>query len=98
MFEDLDEIELLLQMEKRFGPLCKTIPGGWHIDKVEAIDKELVSMLQKYRQQLCLQSPVPRIRSWVTENKVNFLFFDKETGKRILLADWLAGKDGTYEH
>lgn len=99
MFEDMSELEALLYMEKRFGPLSKSIPGEWSIDKVEAIDRELVALLNKFRADHQIASPLPRIRSWVEDNKkVNFLFFSKDTGKRILLADWLMGKEGPYEH
>ena len=98
MFEDMDEIEAILYMELRFGPLCKSIPGGWGIDKVDVLDKELVTLLQKYKSEKGIRNPIPRIRSWVSENKLNFLFFDKETGKRILLGEWLSGRERKYEH
>lgn len=94
----MDDLEILLWMEKRYGPLSKTIPDGYSMDKVDQIEKQLVTLLQKYKEQLKLNSPMPRIRMWTTENKVNFLFFDKETGKRVLLGEWLSGKEGYYEH
>lgn len=100
MFEDMDDVETLIHLEVRFGPLTKTIPGGWSVEKVEKIDDELQALLQKYKQEKNIRGPLPRIRSWVSvnENKVNFLFFDKATGKRILLGQWLSGQAGHYEH
>lgn len=94
----MNDIELLIWMEKRFGPLQKTIQGGFSMDKADAMQHELAAMLIKYQKQLNLQDPVPRIRVWTTENKLNFLFFDKSTGKRILLGSWLSGKEAYYEH
>lgn len=98
MNDDIDYIEFLISMEKRFGPLQKTVQGGYSMDKADAIQHELASMLQKYQKQLGLKEPVPRIRVWTTEDKLNFLFFDRNTGKRILLGAWLLGKEDHYEH
>ena len=98
MFEDLDDAEVLLYMEKRFGPLTKTISGSYNMDKIDSMEQELVSMLVRYKSQLSVSRPVPRIRMWVTDNKVNFLFFDKVTNRRILLGQWLANKEMPHEN
>ena len=98
MNDDMDEIEVLIWMEKRFGPLQKTIEGGYNMDKADQAQRDLTTMLQKYQKQLGLTAPIPRIRVWTTEDKLNFLFFDKNTGKRILLGSWLSGKETHYEH
>lgn len=94
----MDDIEVLLWMEKRFGPLQKTIRGGYNMDKADQIQHELVALLGKYQKQFSIASPVPRIRVWATDDKLNFLFFDKSTGKRIFLGAWLSGKEIHYEH
>jgi hypothetical protein len=98
MYDDVDAIEKLLWMEKRFGPLQKTIQGGYSMDKADQIQHELNALLSKYQKQLNISSPVPRIRIWTTDDKLNFLFFDKNTGKRILLGAWLSGKETSYDH
>ena len=98
MNEDMDEIEVLIWMERRFGPLQKTIEGGYNMDKADAIQRDLTSLLNRCQKQLGLVAPVPRIRVWTTENKLNFLFFDKNTGKRVFLGAWLSGKETYYEH
>ena len=95
---NMEEIETLTWMEKRFGPLQKTIQGGYNMDKADQIQHELTALLAKYQKQLNIQSPIPRIRVWTTDDKLNFLFFDKNTGKRILLGSWLSGKEAPYEH
>jgi hypothetical protein len=93
-----EEIDQLLWIELRFGPLQKTIKGGYDMNKADALHQELVTLLQKYQKQLNLKSPVPRIRVWATNDKLNFLFFDKNTGKRVLLGAWLSGKETYHEH
>lgn len=98
MYEDMTEIEILLYIEKRFGCLSKSVQSTNGTVRIEAIDGELRELLNKYKNELNLPSPIPRVRSWVAEDRVNFLFFDKITGKRILLGDWLSGKEGRYEH
>ena len=98
MFEDMDEFEILVWMEKRFGPLQKTIKGGFNMDKADAIQSELSALLHRYQKQLAIKEPIPRIRVWTTDDKLNFLFFDKATGKRVLLGLWLSGKESYHEH
>lgn len=98
MSDDRDDIEVLIWMEKRFGPLQKTIPGGFSMDKADQAQHELAQLLARYQKQLNLTAPIPRIRVWTTDDKLNFLFFDKNTGKRILLGSWLSGKETHYEH
>ncbi len=93
-----DDIDELTRMEKRFGPLQKTISGGYSMDKADAIQKQLSELLTKYKKQLNLTIPVPKIRVWTTDDKLNFLFFDKDTGKRVLLGIWLSGKETHFEH
>lgn len=96
MNEDMNDIEKLLWIEKRFG-ITKTVGENPPNDKIEATENELLGILSKYREQLKLNSPVPRVRMWLTNDKLNFLFFDRKTGKRVLLGDWLANKETQYE-
>lgn len=101
MNEDMSDIEFITWMELRFGPLTKTITGNYSMDKVDQIERELKELLTKYKDELKLHNPVPRIRMWVTdkpENTVHFLFFDKNTGKRVLLGQWLNNQEGYNEH
>lgn len=98
MSDDRDDIEVLIWMEKRFGPLQKTIQGGYNMDKADAIQHELAALLAREQKRLNITTPIPRIRVWTTDDKLNFLFFDKTTGKRILLGAWLSGKETHYEH
>lgn len=98
MFEDMSELEILTRMEKNYGPLSKKLKGEYTSDLIDKLEVELVSLLQKYRSENSLKSPIPRIRMWIQENKVHFLFFDKATGKRVILGEWLSGKEGYYEH
>lgn len=98
MFEDMNEIEILTRMEKNYGPLSKKIVGEYTTDMIDKLEVELVQLLQKYKSQLNVKNPIPRIRMWIKENKVQFLFFDKATGKRVILGEWLSNKDGYYEH
>ena len=98
MYEDMTDVEILLYIEKRFGCLSKSVQATNGNIKIENITNELQELLNKYRKELHLINPVPRIRSWVQEDKVNFLFFDKITGKRILLGEWLSGTKVRYDH
>jgi hypothetical protein len=97
MKEYKDDIEVLTRMERKFGPLSKTLAGGYSMSKMDTVKSEFVSILQKYKTELGIRNPIPHIRMWAEEDKVNFLFFDKNTGKRILLGEWLEGKDFPYE-
>lgn len=97
MKEYSEDIELLTRMERRFGPLSKTFSGGYSMSKIDTIKAEFMNLLQKYKSELEIRSPIPYIRMWTSEDKVNFLFFDKNTGKRILLGEWLEGKEVPYE-
>lgn len=94
--DDMNDIEKILWIEKRFG-ITKTIGENPSNDKVEATENELVSILNRYREQLKITMPLPRVRMWLTNDKLNFLFFDRKSGKRILLGDWLANKEIPYE-
>lgn len=96
MNEYMNDIELITWMEKRFGTLSKTIPN-FTMDKADRVKVELVSLLQKYKSELNIRNPIPYIRSWSEADKVNFLFFDKLSGKRVLLGEWLEGKESPYE-
>jgi hypothetical protein len=97
MMDDMNDIEKLLWIEKRFG-ITKTLeekhPSN---DKVEALEQELNSILSRYREEYKITMPMPRIRMWLTDNKMNFLFFDRKSGKRILLGNWLSNKEDFYE-
>ncbi len=97
--EDLTDFEYIIWMEKRFGPLQKTIPKNVPIDKVSLLEQELISILVKYKGDLNIRAPIPKVRMWTSvDNKVNFLFFDKRSGKRVLLGKWLANEEEYYEH
>lgn len=97
MFDDMNDIEILTRMEKNYGPLTRKL-SVFTTDAIDRLETELVQILQKYKQQLNVRTPIPRIRMWITDNKVNFLFFDKATGKRVILGEWLENKNGYYEH
>ena len=90
------DIEKLVWIEKRFG-ITKTLKDSTSNEKMESIENELSALLSKYREQLKISYPLPRVRMWVTNDKLNFLFFSRASGKRILLGDWLANKDIPYE-
>jgi len=94
--EDMSDIEKILWMEKRFG-IMKTIGDHPSSDKVESIESELVGLLSKYREELKITMPLPRIRTWLAADKMNFMFYDRKSGKRILLGNWLANKEEYYE-
>lgn len=89
MFDDMGEIEILIRMETYYGPLSKRLPGVYTTDSIDKIQAELVGIIQKYRQQLGIKDNIPRIRVWIEQNTVRFLFFDRHTGKRIILGEWL---------
>jgi len=92
---DMSDIEKILWIEMRHG-ITKTLSDTSN-DVVDATENELVSMLSKYREELKITMPVPRIRMWLTNNKLNFMFFDRKSGKRILLGSWLANEEKPYE-
>lgn len=96
--DNMTELEFLEWAEARHGPLQKTIRGGFSMGKVDSIQSELTAILNKYKSVLNIKTPVPRMRVWATEDKLNFIFLDRITGRRILLANWLSGKDSYYEH
>lgn len=93
---DIIEIEKILWIEKRFG-ITKTIGDNPSNDKVEQTENELLGLLSKYREQLRITIPLPKIRTWLTDDKLNFMFFDRKSGKRILLGTWLSNKETPYE-
>lgn len=98
MMDDMTELEFLEWAEARHGPLKKTIKGGFNVGKIDAVQNELASILSKYKSHLNIKTPAPRIRAWATDNTVNFIFFDRITGRKILLAAWLSGKESYYEY
>lgn len=91
-----DDIEKLLWIELRFG-ITKTIGENPSNEKVEATENELLSLLNRYREELHITSPLPKVRIWLNNSKLNFMFFDRKNGKRILLGNWLANKETYYE-
>lgn len=97
MFEDMNELEILTRMEKNYGPLTKKLTV-FNTDIIDKLEGELLQLLQKYKAQFSVRAPIPRIRMWIQDNKVNFLFFDKATGKRVILGEWLQNQQGYYEH
>lgn len=96
MYEDMDDIEKLLWTELRFG-ITKTLGENPSNEIVEKTENELLSLLSKYREELKITIPMPRIKMWLSHNKLNFMFFDRKNGKRILLGNWLANKETYYE-
>jgi hypothetical protein len=96
MNDDMNDIEKILWIEKRFG-ITKTIGENPSNDKVEQTENELLGLLSKYREELRITIPLPKIRMWLTNDKLNFLFYNRSSGKRILLGDWLANKETPYE-
>lgn len=96
MTEDMNDIEKILWIEKRFG-ITKTIGENPSNEKVEATETELLGLLNKYRDELHISNPLPRVRMWLTNDKLNFIFYDRKSGKRILLGDWLSNKETPYE-
>ena len=97
MFEDMNDLEILTRMEKNYGPLSKKLTN-FTTDTIDKLESELVQLLQRMKSQMDVRAPIPRIRMWIQDNKVNFLFFDKATGKRVILGEWLQNKQGYYEH
>lgn len=97
MFEDMSDIEILTRMEKKYGPLTKKL-RVFSTDVIDKLEAELIQLLQKYKSQMNVRSPIPRIRMWIQDNTVYFLFLDKATGKRVILGEWLEDKTGYYEH
>ena len=103
MFEDMTDIEVLTRMEKNYGPLTKKVEV-FTTDIIDKLESELVQLLHKYKSQLQIRAPIPRIRMWVEDddnNKlvtINFLFFDKATGRRVILGEWFENKSGYHEH
>lgn len=96
MFEDMSESEALICIELRIG-LSKTFRGKWDPNKIEEIEKQFNFLLHKYKHDFGIKSSFPRIRTWTTDNTVNFMLFDKQTGRRVLLGDWLISKDYSHE-
>lgn len=94
--DDMSDIEKILWIELRHG-ITKTIGANPSNEKVESTENELMSLLNKYREQLKIAMPVPRVRMWLNNDKLNFMFFDRKSGKRILLGSWLANEEKTYE-
>lgn len=95
-FEDMSEAEALVYIELKIG-LSKTFSGKWDVNKVDEIEKSFQALLHQYKRELSLKVPIPRVRSWVTENKVNFILFDRTTGNRILLGDWMRERNTVHE-
>lgn len=94
MIEHKYDIEKLIWIEKKFG-ITKTLNDS--SEKMDVIENELLALLSKYREQLKISHPLPKVRMWATNDKLNFTFFSRTSGKRILLGDWLANKDTPYE-
>lgn len=89
MFDDMGELEILVRMERYYGPLSKRLPAVYTTDAMEKIQEELLRLINKYKTQLRIQDNIPRIRIWIEQNAVRFMFFDRHTGKRVLLGEWL---------
>jgi hypothetical protein len=102
MFDDMGELEILTRMEKIYGPLSKRLPEVYTTDAVDKIQAELMQLIQKYKSEFSIKDNIPRIRSWIEQNTVKFVFFDRHTGKRVILGEWFAKaikeKDRPYDH
>lgn len=92
MNDDMTDIEKILWIELRFG-ITKTVESNPTNDRVEAIENELLSLLSKYREELKINTQIPKVRMWITNNKLNFMFFDRKSGKRVLLGQWLSNQE-----
>lgn len=101
MFDDMGELEILIRMETYYGPLSKKLPGVYTTDTIDKIQAELVGIIQKYKGMLNIKDNIPRIRIWIEANNAKFLFFDRHTGKRLILGEWLsknASLEKTYDN
>jgi len=96
MYDDMNDIEKILWIEKRFG-ITKTVGDNLSNEKAEEIEKQLTNLLSRYREELKITTPLPRVRMWLNNNKMNFMFFDRKSGRRILLGNWLANKEEYYD-
>lgn len=90
------DIEKLIWIERRFG-ITKTVGEMPSTEKLQTIESELMTILNKYREQLKIEYPLPRVRMWSTNDKLNFIFFSRVTGRRIFLGEWLSNKETLYE-
>jgi hypothetical protein len=97
MNDYINEIEELTYIERRYGLLTKTIGQNPSNEKLSTVERTLVEFLEKYKKELAIVTPLPRIRAWLVDNKINFIFFDRRTGRRILLGEWLSNRE-QYEH
>ncbi len=97
MNDDMTDSELLVWMELRFG-ITKTIGPNPSNEKIQATENELLAILSRCKETNKIQAPIPRVRMWLTYDKLNFMFFDRKTGKRVLLGRWIAGEETYYEH
>jgi len=96
MFEEMGELEILIRMERYYGPLSKRLPDVYTTDAIEKIQAELVTIIQRYKSSLKIQDNIPRMRVWIEANSVKFLFFDRHTGKRLYLGEWLSKASKEY--
>jgi hypothetical protein len=94
----MNDIEYLTWIEKRFGPLTKTVGNNPSNESLREIEYGLIEILHKYKSELKISIPMPKIRMWMKGGKVNFMFFDKHNDRRVLLGDWLSNKVIYYEH
>lgn len=96
MSNDRSELDELLWIELRHG-LTKRVGDNIDTDTVDNIERDLTNLLNKYKGLLSIEGPLPRIKMWLSNDKLNFMFFDRKTGKRMLLGQWLENKGGLYE-
>ena len=96
MREYMSDTEKLTWIEKRFG-FTKTVGINPSNDKMEEVEKELLFILNKYKSELGITNPLPRIRIWLTNDKLNFEFFSRKNGHRILLGEWLLNRETPYD-
>mgnify|MGYP001558577695 CR=1 FL=1 len=95
-YEDINEIDALIAIEENFG-LSKFIGDYPSNELVDNVENQLVVMLSKYKNMLKIDNPVPKIIVNIRGKHLRFTFFDKNTGKRVLLGQWLENKGRYYD-
>lgn len=96
MDQYLRDIDQLLWIERRFG-ITKTVGDNPTNIVIKNVEDDLVRLLLKYQKEIGIPGPLPKIRTWITKDKLNFTFFNKRNGRRVLLGDWLSLKGSSDE-
>lgn len=96
--EGMSDVEYILWIEKRFGPLTKTVGNNPSNEDIKNVEIQITDLLYKYKNELKISIPIPKVRMWLKGDKINFLFFEKYSDRRILLGDWLSNRLTYYGH